>query len=57
LVFPPNISYQLQPFDIVLIQTGGDRRLKTPEYFTHGCGVSRLCASARPARVVAIIED
>jgi kynurenine formamidase len=34
------INYQLQPFDIVLIQTGGDQRLGTPEYFTHGCGVS-----------------
>ncbi|MFQ4146108.1 cyclase family protein [Chlorogloeopsis sp. ULAP02] len=34
------IDYQLKPFDIVLIQIGNDRRLGTPEYFTHGCGVS-----------------
>jgi kynurenine formamidase len=27
------IEYTLQPFDIVLIQTGADRRLDSPEYF------------------------
>lgn len=34
------IDYALKPGDIVLIRTGGDQRLGTPEYFTHGAGVS-----------------
>lgn len=34
------INYQLKPFDIVLIKTGNDKRLGSPAYFTHGCGVS-----------------
>ncbi|NEO78512.1 cyclase family protein [Moorena sp. SIO4G3] len=34
------INYTLQPFDIVLIHTGNDRRYGTPDYFTHGSGVS-----------------
>ena len=34
------IDYSLRPGDIVLIMTGNDRRLGTPEYFTHGAGMS-----------------
>lgn len=34
------IGHVLQPREIVLIQTGNDRRLGTPEYFTHGPGMS-----------------
>ena len=34
------IGYELQPGDIVLIQTGGDRLLGKGEYFTRGPGVS-----------------
>ncbi len=34
------IKYQLQPGDIVLIQTGNDRLLGTPSYFTQGTGMS-----------------
>jgi kynurenine formamidase len=34
------IGYTLKPLDIVLIATGGDSRLGSPEYFTHGVGVS-----------------
>jgi kynurenine formamidase len=34
------IAYVLKPGDIVLIRTGGDHRFGTPEYFTHGAGVS-----------------
>jgi kynurenine formamidase len=34
------IKHSLQPREIVLIQTGNDRRLGTPEYFTHGPGMS-----------------
>ena len=34
------IGYSLKPMDIVLVRTGGDRFLGTPEYFTHGSGVS-----------------
>jgi kynurenine formamidase len=34
------IGYTLKPRDIVLIRTGGDARLGTREYFTHGAGVS-----------------
>jgi kynurenine formamidase len=34
------IGYTLKPLDIVLIETGGDRRLGTREYFTRGIGVS-----------------
>ena len=33
-------GHELKPLDIVLIQTGGDRLLGTPEYFTRGPGVS-----------------
>ncbi len=29
------IEYRLQPRDIVLLQTGADKRLGTPEYFAH----------------------
>lgn len=34
------IDYRLKAGDIVLIRTDGDRRLGTPDYFTHGAGVS-----------------
>jgi kynurenine formamidase len=34
------IGYTIQPRDIVLIQTGNDRWVGTPNYFTHGCGMS-----------------
>jgi kynurenine formamidase len=34
------IGHELKPLDIVLIQTGGDRLLGTPEYFTRGPGMS-----------------
>jgi kynurenine formamidase len=34
------IGYHLKAGDIVLIRTDGDRRLGTPDYFTHGAGVS-----------------
>jgi kynurenine formamidase len=34
------IGYVLKPHDIVLMHTGGDRRLGTAEYFTQGAGVS-----------------
>jgi kynurenine formamidase len=34
------ITYTIRPRDIVLIQTGSDRWLGTPEYFTRGCGMS-----------------
>jgi kynurenine formamidase len=34
------IGYALKPRDIVLIRTGGDQRLGTREYFTHGAGMS-----------------
>jgi kynurenine formamidase len=34
------IGYVLKPRDIVLMHTGGDRRLGTAEYFTQGAGVS-----------------
>ncbi len=34
------IGYTLKGGDVVLIRTDGDRRLGTPEYFTHGAGVS-----------------
>ena len=34
------IGHQLKPREIVLIQTGNDRRLGTREYFTHGPGMS-----------------
>jgi kynurenine formamidase len=34
------IGYVLKPRDIVLMKTGGDRRLGSPDYFTLGPGVS-----------------
>jgi kynurenine formamidase len=34
------IAYAIRPGDIVLVRTGNDRRLGTPEYFTHGAGMS-----------------
>ena len=34
------INYAIKPLDIVLIWTGNDRRLGTPDYFTRGPGVS-----------------
>jgi kynurenine formamidase len=34
------IGYTLKPLDIVLVETGGDRRLGTRDYFTRGIGVS-----------------
>lgn len=34
------IDYKLRPGDIVLMHTGGDRRLGTAEYFSAGAGVS-----------------
>jgi kynurenine formamidase len=34
------IDHRLRPGDIVLIQTGNDRRWGTAEYFTHGSGMS-----------------
>ncbi len=34
------IEHVLRPREIVLIQTGNDRRLGTPEYFTQGAGMS-----------------
>jgi kynurenine formamidase len=34
------VGHELKPLDIVLIQTGGDRLLGTPEYFTRGPGMS-----------------
>src|SRR3569623_524819 len=34
------IGHTLKPKEIALIQTGNDRRLGTPEYFTHGPGMS-----------------
>lgn len=33
-------GYELKPGDIVLVQTGGDRLLGTPDYFTQGPGMS-----------------
>jgi kynurenine formamidase len=33
-------GHVLKPREIVLIQTGNDRRLGAPEYFTHGAGMS-----------------
>jgi len=35
-----NINYVLQPFDVVLINTGADRLWGTPKYFTEFRGVS-----------------
>ncbi len=35
-----DINYTIKPMDIVLIQTGNDRMLGTPEYFTRGAGMS-----------------
>jgi kynurenine formamidase len=34
------LRYTLKPMDIVLIQTGNDRMLGTPDYFARGTGVS-----------------
>jgi kynurenine formamidase len=34
------IGHELKPFDIVLIETGGDRLLGTSDYFTRGPGMS-----------------
>jgi cyclase len=34
------INYHIQPFDIVLLKTGGDRYIGTPSYFTTFRGVS-----------------
>jgi kynurenine formamidase len=34
------IAYTIKPLDIVLIRTGNDRRLGTPDYFRKGVGVS-----------------
>lgn len=34
------VHYTIKPFDIVLIQTGNDRLLGSPAYFTQGSGVS-----------------
>ena len=35
-----DINHTIKPMDIVLIQTGNDRMLGTPNYFTRGAGVS-----------------
>jgi kynurenine formamidase len=35
-----SIGYALKPLDIVLIQTGGDRLLGSPDYFTKGAGMT-----------------
>jgi kynurenine formamidase len=35
-----DIGYTLKPFDIVLIRTGNDRMLGTPDYFIRGTGMS-----------------
>ncbi|MDA8402714.1 MAG: cyclase family protein [Desulfobacteraceae bacterium] len=34
------MGYAIKPFDIVLIRTGNDKMLGTPDYFTRGAGVS-----------------
>lgn len=34
------INYTIKPMDIVLIRTGNDQMLGTPEYFTRGVGVN-----------------
>lgn len=34
------IGYTIKPMDIVLIRTGNDKMLGTPDYFTKGAGVS-----------------
>lgn len=34
------IDYQLKPYDIVLLHTGGDKHIGRPEYFTHFRGVT-----------------
>lgn len=34
------INYVIKPMDIVLIQTGSDRLIGSPDYFTQGTGVS-----------------
>lgn len=38
------INYQIQPLDIVLLKTGGDRHAGTPRYFTEFRGVSAEAA-------------
>lgn len=35
-----DLNYRIQPFDIVLLKTGGDKYVGTPQYFTNFRGVS-----------------
>ena len=35
------VGYELQPGDILLLETGADKRFGSPEYLVAGCGVSR----------------
>lgn len=51
------INYEIKPFDIVLVQTGADKKWGTPEYLVTGAGMDRestLYLTEKGVRVVGI---
>jgi kynurenine formamidase len=51
------IKYEIKPFDIVLVQTGADKKWRTPEYLVTGAGMDRestLYLTEKGVRVVGI---